>query len=48
VESPKKIAAETGQREIKKLTDQLTGGKEVISVKGGIPKIWEKPFCFYY
>jgi hypothetical protein len=34
----------------KKLTGQLllTGGNIVISLKGGIPKNWEKPFCFYY
>jgi hypothetical protein len=26
----------------------LTGGNVVISSKGGIPKNWEKLFCFYY
>jgi hypothetical protein len=26
----------------------FTGGIFVIYMKGGIPKNWEKPFCFYY
>jgi hypothetical protein len=28
--------------------ENITGGNVVIILKGGIPKNWEKPFCFYY
>jgi hypothetical protein len=28
--------------------ENITGGNLVIILKGGIPKKWEKPFCFYY
>jgi hypothetical protein len=35
---------ETGGR----TNDYLPVAKLVNLMKGGIPKIWEKPFCFYY